>query len=207
MKKVVLMAATLVAAAVLAAPTAQADSHTESEPKNHGQCVRNSPKPDGKGGRSDVARSQECRDAKPDPEPEPETIDCTDAVENGIVDVDESADTATITGEGPGSDGSSLECFTSYEVTAGEEIVFDYAFGSSTDPCGGGVPRVFVRINGTYYNTFDGDTDCSESDGDTITYTIPVTGTVTETGLVYDRGDSGSITYSDISIAGMDLDL
>ncbi len=43
--------------------------------------------------------------------------------------------------------------------------------------------------------------------GNTITYTFPVTGTVTEIGFVYDRGDNGSVTYSNATIGGVALNI
>jgi hypothetical protein len=34
-----------------------------------------------------------------------------------------------------------------------------------------------------------------------------VTGTVTQVGFVYDRGDTGSVTYSDATIGGVTLNI
>lgn len=208
-KLIVLLAAPFLLVAFLAAAPAQADD-TDTDYKNHGQCVRDSEKPDGKGGRSEVAKSDACRDAKPDhPDHEPEdTIDCTDAVEggDGNVVVDEDADEVTISGGGTGTPGSSLECDVTFTVDADDTVVFTYELGAGTAPCGGGVPRIYVTVDGTNYNTFDWDHDCSEAEGNTITFDIPDDGTLTHIGLVYDRGDFGSITYSDVSVAGMDVD-
>jgi len=69
------------------------------------------------------------------------------------------------------------------------------------------VPRLFVVIGGQYYNTFDGDPDCGEAHGNTITYALPVGGTVAAVGFVYDRGDVGSVTYRDATVAGVTLDI
>jgi hypothetical protein len=163
---------------------------------NHGQCVSSSPQPDGKGGRSAVAHQKGSCTPQ---------LACT---ENGIVVRDSATNTVTITGTGAGTPGSSLECTTSIQVTGGESTIsFTYDFADGTDPCGGGVPRLFVRIGETYYNTFDDDSDCSEADGNRITYTIPVTGTVTQVGFVYDRGDNGSITYSDATVGGITINI
>ena len=148
--------------------------------------------PDGKGGGSAVAQQKG---------------DCTSQLvctENGIVVRDSATNTVTFTGNATG--GSSLECATSIQVVAGQSTVtFTYEFAEGTDPCGGGVPRLLVVIDGQYYTTFDGDTDCSEANGSTIAYTIPVTGTVTRVGLVYDRGDSGSVTYSNATVGDVTL--
>ena len=64
---------------------------------------------------------------------------------------------------------------------------------------------MYFLIGGTYYNTIDGDPECSEAVGNTVTFTFPVTGTVTEVGFVYDRGDTGSVTYSNAMVAGVTL--
>jgi len=206
MKKVlVLLFAPLVALGLLAAAPAQAE---ETEYKNRGQCVRDSEKPDGKGGRSEAAKA--CREAMPSPEPEPETIDCTDAEKggDGNVVVNSETDEVTISGGGEGTPGSSLECNPDdFEVVAGDKIVFTYERGENTPACGGGVPRIFVILEGTEYNTINGDPECTQADGSTITYELPASGTVSWIGIVYDRGDFGSITYSDISIADMAVDL
>jgi hypothetical protein len=115
--------------------------------------------------------------------------------------------TVTITGSGPGSLGSALQCATDIRVTAGDTVAFSYELAEGTAPCGGGVPRLFVVIGGQYYNTLDGEPDCSEAHGNTITYAVPVGGTVTEVGFVYDRGDAGSVTYSDATIGGVTLNI
>ena len=202
MRRLALLAIFFVVAALGGLGTAQAKP-MEGGPSNHGQCVSNSAQPSGKGGRSEVAKqSSEC--AKP-----PAQLDC---VENentpGTVDLDSDENTVTVTGSGPGSLGSSLACETAIPVVAGESTVtFTYTLGEGTDPCGGGVPRMYVLINGTYYNTIDGDPQCEDAAGNTVTYTIPVTGTVTEVGFVYDRGDNGSITYSDATVGNVTLNI
>ena len=40
-----------------------------------------------------------------------------------------------------------------------------------------------------------------------MTFTFPVTGTVSEVGFVYDRGDTGSVTYSNAVVDGVTLDI
>ena len=66
---------------------------------------------------------------------------------------------------------------------------------------------MYFLIGGIYYNTIDGDPECSEAVGNTVTFTFPVTGTVTEVGFVYDRGDTGSVTYSNAVVDGVTLDI
>lgn len=167
-----------------------------SEP-NHGQCVSSSPAPAAKGGRSATAKDKAaCTPPAP--------LTCTT---NGTATRDSAANTVTVTGV-PGSLGSSLECQTSIAVTGGTSTVtFDYAI-SGADGCGGGVPRLFVQIGSDYFNTFDSNTTCSgQGSTGTITYVIPVSGTVTTVGFVYDRNDSGSVVYSNATVGGVVLDV
>ncbi len=53
----------------------------------------------------------------------------------------------------------------------------------------------------------NGDLQCSQADGITVTYTIPVSGTVTRVGFVYDRGDFGSVTYGNAAVGNVVLDI
>ena len=158
-----------------------------------------SPKAGGSGGRSVVARTKDtCR---------PPLL-CTENENTpGTVTRTSRKNTVTVTGSGPGSAGSALQCATDIAVTAGDTVSFSYELAEGTDPCGGGVPRLYVLIGDTYHNTFDGDTDCSEANGSTITYRIPVRGTVSEVGFVHDRGDFGSVTYSDATVGGVTLNI
>ncbi len=180
-----------------------APSRGDTAPANHGQCVSNSPKAEGSGGRSAVAKERnDCGNtARP--------LRCTEnEATPGTVTRDSRADTVTIAGSGPGSAGSSLECETDIPVSGGESTVsFTYDFADPDQKCGAGVPRVFVVIDGMTYNTIDGDPECSQADGTTVTYTIPVSGTVTQVGFVYDRGDLGSVTYSDTRVGGVALNI
>ena len=164
---------------------------------NHGQCVSSSPAPQGKGGRSAAARDKDaCR--PPAPLTCTENDDPSDGVDN--VQKNSTANTVTISGSGPGSAGSALQCTTNIAVQAGDTISVDYVFGPGTAPCGGGVPRMFVIIDGTVYNTFDDNPNTCEATSTSLV--LPVGGTVTEFGLVYDRGDTGSVTYSNPRIDG-----
>lgn len=182
--------------------TAQAAPAGNSAPANHGQCVSTSPQPSAPGGRSAVAKDKStCGNSNP-------TLTCIENEDGGDTVIRNSADdTVTITGSGAGSAGSSLECATDIPVTAGQTVTFSYTLAPGTAPCGGGVPRVFVLIDGTYYNTIDGDPECANSAPGTVTYTIPVTGTVTQVGFVYDRGDTGSVTYSNATVGSVTLNI
>jgi hypothetical protein len=180
---------------LLALGTTAASAAPESAPANHGQCVSSSDKPTGDGGRSEIAKDKSgC----------PAPLTCT---ATGTVSLDSATNTVKVTGTGPNSAGSSLECTTSIAVTAGQQVTFNYLLGDGAAPCGGGVPRMFVQIDGTYYNTIDSNPECAGQAPGTVTYTIPVTGTVTSVGFVYDRGDFGSATYTNATVGGVVLDI
>ena len=161
-------------------------------PTNHGQCVSESPQ----GSRSVTAKSKDsctlplrCEENEDTP---------------NTVTRDSAKNTVTVAGSGAGSAGSNLACATNIAVSAGDTITFDYDVTGAPDVCGGGVPRVYVVIGGTYYNTHDDNPGCLPGE---VTYVIPVSGTVTEVGFVYDRGDSGSVTYSNTKIGGVALNI
>jgi hypothetical protein len=179
--------------------TAHAAPTIGDTPVNHGQCVKESPQPAGAGGRSTTAKSKSSCTLP---------LSCVATEDTGDeVTLDSAENTVTIDATGEGDSGSALQCAARIPVTAGDTISFEYELGEDTAECGGGVPRVYVLIGGTYYNTFDGDTDCSNQVGDKITYTLPVSGTVTEIGFVYDRGDAGSVTYSRATVGGAALNI
>jgi hypothetical protein len=105
---------------------------------------------------------------------------------------------------------------TSYETTdlgttieQGAEITFDFA-----GPCLAGAPRMYIKVDGAYYNTFDGNStgDCGELVGNgtatsgTVSYTYPgPTGTITEAGLVNDNGTPSVLTISNVTIGGVEV--
>jgi hypothetical protein len=183
--------------------TAQAVPNARVAPAHHGPCVSASAQPGGTGGRSTVAKEKNtCGNSRP-------TLSCTENEDGDNTVIRNSAkDTVTITGSGSGSAGSALECTTDIPVTAGQAVSFAFTLGAGTAPCGGGVPRVFVVIGDAYYNTIDGDPQCEHSGADgTVTYALPVTGTVTRVGCVYDRGDTGSVTYSNATVGGVPLNI
>ena len=202
-----LIAALLLALLSFGLSPAQA-ARTAGEPTNHGQCVSNSPAPDGKGGRSATAKDKNA--CAP---PAPLTCHVTGNASRNSAD-----NTVTVTGTGPNTPGSSLECDVNIPVTGGSSTIqFTYEMAAGTNPCGGGVPRIFVQLEDgaggtTYPNTIDSDPECSQQtdNGDgtfTVTYTIPTSGTVTRVGFVYDRGDTGSVVFSDTSVGGVVLDV
>jgi hypothetical protein len=173
--------------------TAQAAPTVGDTPVNHGSCVSEAPQHGAQGGRSGAARS---------------TSSCTvplRCVENedtpGTVTRHSATNTVTVAGSGADSAGSDLTCATSIAVTTGDTVTFDY---TGVDACGGGVPRVYVVIAGKYYNTHDDNPDCLPG---TVSYSIPVSGTITEVGFVYDRQDTGSVTYSNTAIDGVPLNI
>ena len=169
---------------------------------NHGQCVSSSPAPDGKGGRSATAKD---KDACTPPAP----LNCieNDTSADGVDNVhrNSAANSVQISGSGPGSLGASLQCETNIVVQAGDIISVDYVFGMGTPPCGGGVPRMYVVIGGVAYNTFDDNPNSCEATSSSLV--LPVGGTVTEVGLVYDRGDTGTVVYSNATVDGVVLDI
>jgi hypothetical protein len=172
-------------------------------PDSRGACVSGSPTPTGAPGRSEIARNG-C------PTPPPAALDCDT---NGTVDLNEETDTVTLTANAE-TLGSSLECTIDTAVTAGDTLTFTYDLSDGVT-CGGGVPRLFITIDGQTYNTFDDATGplagacgtggaIGEATSGTVTYTIPVSGTATTVGLVYDFS-TGSVVYSDVTLAGEEL--
>ncbi len=93
-------------------------------------------------------------------------------------------------------------------VQAQQEISFTYELHDGA-VYGGGAPRVFVEMQGTYINTFDGaPSDAGVDNGDgtfTKTITIGRNGRIGQAGLVMDSGD-GSITVTNLTIAGHLID-
>ena len=124
----------------------------------------------------------------------PERPTCT-ATDEGVVTVKPNR----VTVSGNGTTGNSLECDSSIDAVAGETITFAY----EGVECGAGVPRIFVEFeDGTFENTIDSDPQCATSEPGTVTYTLQNTGEIVAFGLVYDKQDLGSVTYSSVRIAG-----
>ena len=109
--------------------------------------------------------------------------------------VDSSTDTVTITDD-PATFGNNFGCYTNIKVMAGDTITFDFTGG-----CGGGVPRVFVRFaGGDSENTFDTGTCTSDGTTGTASYTLVNSGKIKSFAFINDRGDGGTITYSNLMI-------
>ncbi len=92
-------------------------------------------------------------------------------------------------------------------VQALQTVEFTYELADGA-VYGGGSPRVFLEINGTYYNTFDADpSDAGHDNGDgtfTKTWEIPANGRVGAAGVVQDAG-VGSVTVSDLVVSGQPI--
>jgi len=73
-----------------------------------------------------------------------------------------------------------------------------------------GAPRVFIEINGAYYNTFDAapaDPGTNNGDGTfTKTWTIPANGRVGNAGIVYDNNIPGTVIVKNLTISGQVID-
>ena len=115
--------------------------------------------------------------------------------------VDSSTNTVTIKDD-PTTGGNNFGCYTNLKVVAGDTITFDF-----TGTCGGGVPRLFLRFaGGASENTFDNVTCVSDGTGGTITYSLVNSGNIKSFAFINDRGDSGTVTYSNLVIAGTTID-
>ena len=183
--------------------TAQAVPNSGTAPANHGQCVSKSAQPSGPGGRSAVAKEKNaCGDSRP-------TLSCTENEDGGNTVIRNSAeDTVTITGSGPGSAGSVPGVCDRHPGRGGPdgELLLHARAGHGplrrrrTASLRGrrrhdlqhhrrrpAVRRIRSARHGHVH--------------------LPATGTVTRVGFVYDRGDTGSVTYSDATVGGVALNL
>ena len=106
--------------------------------------------------------------------------------------------------DNPATAGNNFGCYTNILVTAGQTITFNF-----TGVCGGGVPRVFVRLTeGASVNTFDTGT-CTAGTAPllgTVSYTLVQSGRIKSFAFINDRGDDGTVTYSNLVIAGNVID-
>lgn len=106
---------------------------------------------------------------------------------------------------GNGTDATSVEVENlNLAVQAGETLSFTYRLSAGA-AYGAGAPRVFVEMQGVYFNTFDGDpSDAGVDNGDgtfTKTVTLPKNGRIGQAGVVKDAG-VGTITITDLTIDG-----
>lgn len=104
--------------------------------------------------------------------------------------------------------GASLEIQNlNLPVQATKEMSFTYKLAAGAAYAAGS-PRIFLEINGNFFNTFDGDpSDAGVDNGDgtfTKTVTIPQNGRVGAAGIVVDSG-VGTITVSNVTIDGQVL--
>lgn len=104
----------------------------------------------------------------------------------------------------PESKGTSIETTDlGVEVTAGDEITFEYELLDGTT-CTGGAPRVFIIVNGINTNSWEelqsGGTQCG-TDG-LVTFTAAETGTIGHAGIVYDSGAGGAVKVNNLTVAG-----
>jgi hypothetical protein len=114
-----------------------------------------------------------------------------------------SESSATLTGGNTSVEIENLNKF----VQAGTTISFTVQFGANAF-CVAGAPRVFVEVNGTVYNSFDQATPCANdtapgaanNTNGTIDFTVPVNGRIGAAGLVWDNGNAGTVTISNLKI-------
>jgi hypothetical protein len=98
------------------------------------------------------------------------------------------------------------------EIESGDVISFAYELEGAT--CGGGQPRIFVEVGGTYSNTFDGNPDGCGDDGmgatsGTVTYVYDgPDGTIGHAGIVFDNtSNRGVATITEVTIGDYTLDV
>ena len=130
----------------------------------------------------------------------PKPLKCV-ASDPADVMVDSSTNTVSIKDD-PTTAGNNFGCYTNIKAEAGDTITFNF-----TGACGGGVPRVFVRFaGGAGENTFDSGTCTSDGTNGSVTYTLANSGNIKSFAFINDRGDEGTVTYSNLNIAGTTVD-
>ena len=127
------------------------------------------------------------------------------ASDGADVRVDKKTNTVAIKDD-PSTGGNNFGCLTDLPVVTGDTITF-----SHDTACGGGVPRLFIRFaDGPSENTFDGnEAGCTSAVGSTlgtVTYTLKGAGMIDAFAFINDRGDSGTVTYSNLVIDGNIID-
>ncbi len=117
--------------------------------------------------------------------------------------VDRAANTVTITDD-LSTAGNNVGCYTNLTVSAGDTVTFNHI----SEVCGGGVLRLYLGFKGGGgENTFDTGTCTSATSGslDTASYTLQRSGKI-RVFAFNDRGDGGTVTYSNLVIAGNVID-
>lgn len=124
---------------------------------------------------------------------------------DGATIVDANTVTVSNVGTPAGSSVEILNLDLPVQATKTVEFTYELADGATY---GGGSPRVFLEVNGSYLNTFDAnpeDAGSENADGSfTKTWTIPVNGRVGNAGVVQDSG-VGSITVTNLVISGQPI--
>jgi hypothetical protein len=126
------------------------------------------------------------------------------ASDRSDVQVNKKTDTVTVKGD-TSTLGNNYACYTNIPVLAGDTVTFDFI-----GTCGGGTPRVYLQFDdgaAAGENTFDSGTcTMTSASGGTATYAIMKDGTITAFALIYDRDNDGSVTYSNLVIAGTPIE-
>lgn len=102
---------------------------------------------------------------------------------------------------------------TSYETTNLDvkvpddaTVSFHYTLADGA-VCTAGAPRMFVKVDDTYINSWDQllptDAQCG-TDG-VVSFVVPQGGHISHAGLVYDNGVPGTVTFSDVTVDGQAL--
>jgi hypothetical protein len=90
-------------------------------------------------------------------------------------------------------------------VDATKTVEFTYSLADGAT-YGGGAPRVFIEVGGDFINTNDADPNNAGVDNGDGTFTKSVVigknGRVGAAGVVYDSGNPGSVTVTDLVISG-----
>jgi hypothetical protein len=122
-----------------------------------------------------------------------------EASDSRDVTVNSATNTVAVTDD-PITAGNNFGCYTNLSVAAGDTITFQH-----DAVCGGGVPRVLVGFkDGHYENTFDTGSCTSPTAGGlgSASYTLARSGKIRVFAFINDRGDSGTVTYSNLVIDG-----
>jgi hypothetical protein len=113
-------------------------------------------------------------------------------------------DTSTIELTGPTP--TSVEILNlDLPVDATKTVEFTYSLADGAT-YGGGAPRVFIEVGGDFINTNDADPNNPGTDNGDGTFTKSVVigknGRVGAAGVVYDSGNPGTVTVTDLVISG-----
>ncbi|HEX2174640.1 MAG TPA: hypothetical protein VHG70_01910 [Nocardioidaceae bacterium] len=130
------------------------------------------------------------------------------AANNGSTIVD--ANTVTLTKSATdSSDATSVEIANlDIPVQAGDKVTFDYALSDGA-LCTAGAPRVFVETQSVFTDSWTENigalTQCGVDNGDgtfTVSFNVPANGRIGQAGVVYDDGSAGTITVTNLTVAG-----